>query len=308
MPALDRTSLVKGAGAVTIGSTQIFSKGDINARWDPETEAVAVSGFGNIDDIIVDGKGVITMQPCGRLTAAMLTALYGPFQNPEIDSSLFGSTDTEMFVNSFAGQKLTFHNSAVIRPPSLKLSAINTAFDGDMEIRALIKNDTERSAANSCFTLAAAAFAGSVDRGDIKHLPYTATWGTTAISVRAGWQVDVDVDVEEFKADDYGTIDVWLKGVTVRARCQPLNLSEALMADQLTQGTTASIGSTARQGKDLTLTAAGGLTIVLKDAQLREGPVQWGESKLRLGEVGFVATRSFAAGVYGSVFTIAMTA
>jgi len=307
MSKFDRSSLVKGAGALTIDSTQIFSKGDINARWDPETEPVMVSGYGTVDDIIVDGKGVITMEPCGRITSGLITALYGPFQNPQIDSSIFGATDTAMFVNSFAGQKVTFHNSAVIRPPSLKLSAINTAFDGDMEIRALVQNDTERNTANSCFTIASAAFAGSIDRADIKHLPYTGTWGITDIATRAGWQVDIDVEVEEFKTDDHGTIDVWIKGVTARARCQPLNLAEDIMDDQLTQGAGAAIGSTARQAKDLTLTAVGGLTIVLTDAQLREGPVQWGESQLRLGEIGFVATRAFAAGEYGNVFTIAMT-
>jgi len=308
MSAFDRTSLVKGAGAVTIDTVQIFSKAGINARWDPETEPVAVDGYGTIDDIIVDGKGSISMQPCGRLTAGILTALYGPFQNPVIDSSIFGATDTASYVHSLAGQKLTFHNTAVVKVPSLKLSAISTALEGEVEIMGLCKNNTERTAVNSCFTLAAAAFAGTVDRSDIKHLPYTGTWGTTSIVARAGWMVDIDIELEEFKADDFGTIDAWIKSVTFRARCQPMNLAESFMDSQLTQGTAgAAIGSTARQAKDLTLSAAGGLTIVGKDCQFREGPLQWGEGKLRRDEIGFQATRTCDAGVYGNVFTIAMT-
>ena len=40
---------------------------------------------------------------------------------------------------------------------------------------------------------------------------------------------------------------------------------------------------------DLVIEAAGGLKVTLKNAALVTGPIQWGTTQLRAGEIGFVA-------------------
>ena len=57
---------------------------------------------------------------------------------------------------------------------------------------------------------------------------------------------------------------------------------------------------------DLVVSGAGGLKVTLMKASLVRGPLQWGTTTLRAGELGFTAHRSFAGGVPGPVFSVEM--
>ena len=309
MSTPDRTTIVKGAGAVKIGSVQLYAKGDIDAVLNPETFDVEVAGYGALDTRFADNVGRISFTPSGRLSADILAALY-PYANPVIDGSIYGATDTASEVHSIAGQKFVFHNTAVASMPNLKLSARNTHFSGNCELIALPKNETARSEANAIFTgPTGAAFTPSLAANSIPTLPYAAAWGTTDIYTKEGWDIEFSVELEQFTCDDYGTIDFWLKSVSVMCKCQPVNLSEAILTTMRTQGSAAVIGSTMRETKDLTIAAAvGGLTFEAYDAIFKEGPLKWGQHQLRAGQIGFAATRSFDAGAPDALFSIAMTA
>jgi hypothetical protein len=308
----DRTTIVKGAGAVKIGSVQLYSKGEIGATLDPETFEIPVAGYGSVDERLADSIGRITFTPSGRLSADILTALF-PYGTPVIDASVFGSTDTATEVHSIAGQKVVFHNTAVTRMPALKLSARETAFAGAVEITAISAKATARTNAAAIFTgPTAAAFTPNITVADIKTLPYVGTWGTgggaVTIETKEGWDVEFDVTLEPMQLADHGTVDMYLKSVTARARCIPLNYAENMLALLHTQGAAAVIGSTMREGKNLAIAATGGLTVTLFDAAPVSGPIRWGESMLRAGELGFKATRAFSGGVPGALFSVAMTA
>ena len=58
---------------------------------------------------------------------------------------------------------------------------------------------------------------------------------------------------------------------------------------------------------DLVITGANGLTVTLKNATMLRGPLQWGNTTLRAGEVAFTAHRAFSQGTPGAVFSVAMT-
>jgi hypothetical protein len=304
----DRTTIVKGAGAVKIGSTQLYSKGEISATLDPETFEIPVAGYGSLDERLADSVGKISFTPSGRLNADILATLI-PYGTPVIDASVFGATDTATEVHSIAGQKVVFHNTAVTGMPSLKLSARETAFNGAVEITALAKNATARTDAAAIFTgPTAAAFTPNIVIGDIKTLPYAGVWGVAGIDTKEGWDVEFDLELEPFQVSDHGTIDMYLKGVTARAKCTPLTYGENLLALLHTQGTAAVIGSTMREAKNLVISAVGGLTVTLFDAVPVSGPIRWGEGMLRANEIGFKAQRTFTTGVPGALFSVAMTA
>ena len=308
MGTADRTTIVKGAGAVKINTVQLYSKGEIDAILDPETFAIAVSGYGELDERLADSVGKITFTPSGRLNADILAALY-PYGTPVIDASVFGVADTPTEVHSIAGQKVVFHNTAVTGMPSLRLSAKETAFSGNVEITALAKNATSRATANAIYTgPTAAAFVPSIAIADIKTLPYNGVWGSTAIDTKDGWTVDFELSLEPFVLGDHGTIDMYIKSVTCRAKCNPITYGENMLALLRTQGTTAVIGGTLRETKNLVIAATGGLTVTLMDAVPVAGPLKWGESQLRAGELGFKATRTITTGVPGAIFSVAMTA
>ena len=308
MATPDRTTIVKGAGAVKIGSVQFYSKGEISAVLDPQLFEVAVAGYGVLDQRLADSVGRISFTPSGRLNADILAALF-PYGTPVIDASVFGATDVATEVHSIAGQKVVFHATAVTGMPSLKLSARETAFSGAVEITALAKNATARSTANAIFTgPTAAAFAPSIAVADIKTLPYAGVWGSAGIETKEGWDVEFGLTLEPMSLSDHGTVDMYLKGVTARAKCIPVSYAENMLALLHTQGSAAVIGSTMRETKNLVISAAGGLTVTLFDAAPVAGPLRWGEGMLRANELGFQATRVITAGVPGAVFSVAMTA
>lgn len=304
-----RNSIVRGPGSVSLGAQQFLDKSGISAEIAIETFDIPVQGIGSIDQRIKDAMGKISFTPAGNITAGILTALY-PHQNPTIGSSLFGDTDVAAVVHSMAGTKVTFASAALTRMPSLKLSAINTAF-GAAEITAVVANNTARSTANSLYTIASEAWAGAITRADWKTAPYVGAWGTaiTGIIGADGWDVDIEMGVSPVAVDGEGTIDMTLTGVTVRAKCRPVGLAETLLDSMALQGAAgALVGSTLRLGNDLTIAATGGLTVILKDAALVRGPLAWGDGQLRVNEIGFIANRNFTDGVADTLFSVALTA
>jgi hypothetical protein len=287
----------------------MFDRDSIKADIRIGTFGVPVSAFGNVDTRRQDVTGVVTFRPCGQLTAAILGALF-PHGTPNIGASLFGATDTACIVHSLAGQKVTFHAAALTRMPSLKLSTTETAFAGEAEITALLKNNVARTTDNSFWSVATEAWAGAFDVADVKGGAYQGTWGTgpgVTFQTSEGWTVDFDLQTEAQYCDGVGTYDIMLTGVTVRAKCRPIGLSESTLLGYLNvQGANAALGATMRSSKDLVITAAGGLAVTLKEAALMEGPMEWGNTNLRAGEIGFEAHRTISGGTPGALFTVAL--
>ena len=54
------------------------------------------------------------------------------------------------------------------------------------------------------------------------------------------------------------------------------------------------------------ITGAGGLAVTLHNASLVRGPLNWGNTALRAGELQFTAHRKFTNGQPGPVFTVEM--
>jgi hypothetical protein len=289
----------------------MWDRDSIKADLAIETFDVPVSAYGTIDTRRKDITGKIDFRPCGAITAPILTALY-PHGNPSIGASLLGATDTATEVHSTAGQKVTFHSTALTKMPPLKLSTIESAFSGAAEITALIKNNVTRITDNSLYTAASIAWSGSFDVANVKGGTYLGTWGTApgiVFQTAEGWDIDFEMQTQPQYCDGVGTYDIMLTAVTVRARCRPLGLSESTLLGYLNlQGTNCVLGGTMRSGLDLTIAATNALTVIIKDAALVKGPMEWGSTNLRIGEIGFIGHRYITGGTPGQLFSVALTA
>ncbi len=311
MSTIQRETVVRGPGTVKLGEVQMWDRENIKADIAIETFDVPVSAYGNVDTRRQDVTGQISFRPCGAVTAGVLGALY-PYGTPAIGASLFGATDVPTEIHSLAGKKVTFHSTALTAMPALKLSTTETAFAGEAQITALVKNNTARTADNSFYSVAATAWAGTFDVADIKGGLYTGVWGSggTAVTFKTaeGWDVEFDLETEAQYCDGVGTYDHMLTGVTVRAKCRPIGISEDDLLGHLNiQGANAALGGSMRSGKDLVISAANALTVTLKEVALMEGPMEWGTTALRVGEIGFVAHRTISSGVPGALFSVALT-
>jgi len=220
-----------------------------------------------------------------------------------------GATDTPLVISSVAGTKLTFHAAALTKCPDLILSPAATAFVSSAEFSALVAKGKAAIDEGGLFTVEAATYADAYPSNTgLSGNIYAATWGDFSITdTVSGWTISVELSVKPVTVDSLGKIDYLLEGVTVRAKCRPIGPTEAI----LTAALPAKLGrgQSVRSGDDLTIAAANpGLTVVLKDASLMTGPLAWGKTELRLGEIGFVANRSFAEGVAGALYSITQTA
>jgi hypothetical protein len=223
-----------------------------------------------------------------------------------------GSVDVATIVHSLAGTKVTFHSTALTKIPSLKLSTTETAFSSQAEVTAIVKTGVARVTANSLYTVAATAFVGAFDAADILGGVYQGVWGPgtndVTFQTMSGWDIEFDLELEPQYADGVGTYDMILKGVTVRAKCTPIGVSETTLLGYLNlQDSGAVMGGTMRNGYTLTISCYPGLTVVLNEAVLKTGPLAWGSSTLRTGEIGFVAHRLISDGVPAALYSVAMT-
>lgn len=308
--AISRATIVTGPGTVSLGTPVFYDKDNIEAVVEKELFEVQTSMHGAVDQRVKDIIAKITFTPAGEVAAADLAALY-PYATPDIGAEIFGSTDTASIIHSKAGKTVTFHSAALTKMPDLILAGTKTAF-GQAEITAILKNNVERSAANSLYTIATTAFSDtSFATANVITKPYTAAWSTilTSIIPLDGFQVTFDASFTPIVTDGLGTIGMRLQGVTAMAKCRPINISESDILDAMRlQDTGAGIGVSERRAANLVISGTGGMTVTLYDAVLRTGPLRWGATEIRAGEIAFIAQRVESTGSFGALFAVAAPA
>lgn len=291
--ATTRQSIIRGPGTVTFGGVKLFDKDGITAEIESNSQEIPSSISGTLDTIKTDQIGRISLTPVGNLTDSeegdILDVLYPLYTRlPVIGQSLLGATDAPLVVASRAGTKVTFNAAGLTQCPELRLSPVATAF-GQAQFTALLANGKLPTDTGSFYAVAAAEYAdGEPPREGLSGFHYTATYGDLSLpDTLDGWTVTPEMQVEAVTTDSQGTIDYTLTGMTVRASCTPLGLTEAqlLAALPVLKGRGASLAS----ASDLVIASTGGLTVTLCHAALVTGPIQWGATMLRAGQIGFVA-------------------
>ena len=308
--AINRTNILRGPGTVIVGTGNdaqtIFDATGITADVESSSKEIPSSVSGAIDTIKTDQVGTIRLTPCGQLSDDLLALLY-TYGTPTIGARVFPDADVPLTVHSVAGTKVTFVNAALTTMPPLTLSPVKTAF-GEAVFTALLGLGKKPSDANSFFTTASAAYAsGGPDPTGIVGVQYSATFGSLNIlDTLDGWTVTPEIQLEPVTTDLLGTVDYTVSGVTCTATCTPLGLTESQLLGALPIAKDR--GSSLKGAADLVITGAGGLTVTLKNATMLRGPLQWGNTTLRAGEVQFTAHRAFTDGAPGAVFSVEMAA
>ena len=300
-----RQSIIRGPGTVAFGGVKFFDASGITAEIDSATQEVPSSIIGKLDTIKTDQTGKVTLTPVGNLSEALLGVLFPAWmQTPVIGTSLFGTTDAPLVISSRAGTKLTFAAAAITKCPDRMLSPVKTAF-GQAEFTALLPNGTlPDDATTKFYTVASETYAdGEPPREGLTGFHYSGTYGSLLIpDTKEGWTVSFDLQLDPVTTDSQGTIDYTLGGIGVTAKCTPLGLPESqiLAALPVLRGRGASIAG----ANDLVIEATGGLSVTLKCASLVTGPLNWGATALRAGEIGFTANIDPTD---GSLFEVAYT-
>ena len=299
-----RTSIIRGPGTVVYGGKAFFDASGISTEIESATSEIPSSISGSIATIKTDQTGKIRFTPCGQLAADLLALLY-PYGSPTVGSSVCGSADRPLVVHSLAGTKVSFVNAVLSKMPELYLSPIRTAF-GSAEFSAALGLAKAPGDADAFYKVEQAAYdSGAPDPEGITGVQYAGTFGDLSIpDTLDGWTITPEVTLEPVTVDSVGTIDWTIAGVSCTATCTPVGLTEAEILAALP--VSGARGSLIGGESDLVVSGAGGLKVTLMKDSLLRGPLQWGTTTLRAGELGFTAHRSFAGGVPGPVFSVEM--
>lgn len=301
-----RQSIIRGPGTVKFNGIKFFDQSGIGAEIDSATQDIGSSISGKLDTIKTDQIGKISLTPVGNLTKELLAVFFPEyFQKPVIGQSIFGSEDKELVISSKAGTQVKFAAAALTKCPELYLSPVKTAF-GSVEFTALLPNgklpDDETA---KLYTVAPAQYTdGEAPRNALSGFHYKATYGSGEGAVVIpntldGWTISIEPQLNPVTTDSQGTIDFTLAGINVTAKCTPIGLSEAEILAMLP--VLRGRGRSTVENKDLAISSKGGLSIVLKNASLVTGPLNWGSTALRVGELGFTAHIDATS---GTLFTV----
>jgi hypothetical protein len=320
--AISRTSLVRGPSKNTFNGGSCFSKEDFEIKVNKETLVLNTSAHGRVDERVIEVQEEASITPDGRWTTAILDAFINPFANMVVGQSLLTSTDKPFVASGSDGAVHTMIAACVTKLPDIYLSAKKTMF-GSMTIkgfRQLAKGWTDASSIHTIGT------GGSLTDSTWNPLnivvqPYSATWGSVAgfsgFDTQDGWTISFNLSTEEIEVDSTGKIDIAFKSLEVMAKCTPVGPSSAqILAAANVQGLSGANGmvrgySLQNDGSggvtpDLVITGSDGSSLVtIKAAGLKSYGYQFGATKLRVGEVGFVASRLFPSGAQAALFTLA---
>jgi len=305
MPGILRQNIYRGPGRLTLGGTVIDTKDGIALTQEGATADITSDLGGILGTIRTEFALNVAATPYGRVTQALLDALYPAWmRTPVIGSSVFGAADTPCVIQSRAGMKLTLHCAAVTTPPPLVLSTVKTAF-GPMRATAILANGKLPGEAGALLDVAASPWGG--DTGQERPQTggrYTAELGDaiTFGDTLGGFSVEFAATMEPVKSDNGGTIDYTFGGVRPAARFQPLDKSEADVIALL--GLNNPRGSYTGTGLDLVIAGTAGLTLTLRNVDVAQGPLNWGVTALRAGELLVQASPD---PVTGQVFDIGFT-
>jgi hypothetical protein len=318
--ATTRANLITGPARIERNSKTCHTTGDVEVREVIDLFAINVDGYGTIDQRATDATVTVRFTPDGRLTTATgsdTVSLLFPYLNPSIGSDIFSSSDVPLTIHDSNSHLHTVVASACTQQPQITLSASGVTL-GAAEFLGIRGTGQDWVTADKLYTQASTGgtFNDTTFKvADIRTQVYSGVWSgitgfSSAFYTVDGWTIDSEIGIQRIQTDEVGTAKAILTSVQYMVKCRPLGVTYANITAALkSQGTGAARGrSLQAAGADLTITGADGTTIiVLKSANLREGGFKFGSTQVRQGELAWMGTRTFSAGVPQALMTITTT-
>ena len=306
---------ITGPAIVTLGSgPAIYFEDGLDVKFQTATNKIVSDMHGTIGETLKSRKAMITGKPEGVVTAAMLAALI-PYADANIGSSLFTGTDVPLVIQTLAGQTITWSRACLSKSPNLSLSANKPLYGSNVEFTALggmSSNSTPTSAAHFNAVVSNAFADTSYDPSKLIRDVYTAAYGSTpysAMTAQEGFDVTIEQENKEIPDDNVGIGDIVLASLTVSCKFIPSNLNEAqlwtLLAIQNTGAVTPGTEINGGAANNLVITGsnAAGLVLTINKPGFKDADVAYKTGKLRAGEIMAVSSKSFTAGVAGSLIS-----
>lgn len=307
--SLSRSQLARGPAFVTYGAAKFFTRGDINSRFSPVFNPVPTSMFGQVDKFVQDRIYKIPLTLWGAWEN--LSVLFPSYaMTPTPGTSIFGTSDSSLVILARNNDQITYANAQITKVANLYLGVDSDLFAADVEFTAILKNSANPEDANAYYTVGAGVYAdGDFAKTNYKRVRFTGAWGAitgfTTIVPQKGFNVSWDLDARPLTCDGFGTVDFTVgENVMIgTCKCIPIGPTLAQIEAQVRDQGVALGSLLSGNVADLTL-AGSGVSVVLKNAGIVDHGITFGVEPLRVGEMTWMTTRGFAAGVAAAVGTV----
>ena len=298
MPAINRSTLVRGPATFTFDGVTWYTQGDVAIKISKSTFEVAVGG-GMIDERLKDKVAEVTFTPSGRALGLTNINAFGALA---LGTGLFGAADKPVVVAAASGT-WTFQAGRISKLPDIIGSNIKTSF-GAMTLKCIGKTNVAFGTASSFLALTA----GSTPAGEASAGIITGVWTVGGAGLGAdietedGVTLSFDLQTAAQETDSNGLVEEFLTGVKATASFTPLNktiteIVTALQIDDLRGG------SLNTGGVDLVCSNSA-IVATLKGATLTEANASLSIANAAQKGVTAIATRASNATLQ-ALFTIA---
>jgi hypothetical protein len=330
---LTRSLILKGPAKLVYNSITYYTPDDVTVSIDDGAADVMSSYHGPaVDRLTVNPKVTVQFTPHALITTgpaavtrvnAMTALVPAIFTNGFYGTQYLGAgAELALQIWSSNGDLVTVQNAIITGPPSLTFAADKPIF-GQCTITGICKttsSDINLGLANSVLDVAEAqADAGLAWLGVPAYLQRRykgalgAQTGFTEIWPEGGWTVSFNPQWRERQIQGL-TVDFELVGMEIVASCVPTGPTMAQIINLL--GVGGDSGASWPQGQlQTTQQATHSLTIVdpsdssvpvtLVKPVIRSPNFRFGHESLRNGELQFVSTKRFTAGVAGALAVFA---
>jgi hypothetical protein len=313
--------IIVGPAIVTWNGYSYYFKAGLKSEFKRETFKITTDFDGDIDERMKSQMTEISGQPVGMLSTAGMAAMF-PYGVSAVGKSIFGTADLPLVIvtrfggTSNLGQTITYPRGAMSKFPQLRLKPTDTLF-GDLTFTCLSDPTVQPNTAAAWNTVASATFADvSFDETQIITDSYSAAYGSTpynAMGSMAGFEIDISMETSQIPADDYGIVDIILKGLTATAKFAPSNLTETQVYTLLGLQGTGYIfpgQSLSKAGTPLVITGSGNgahtLTATINSAGPKQAGFMYSTDKHRHEAVEFTSKRTWTSGVGNALWTLAV--
>lgn len=294
------SSLGRGPAIVSYNGATLFTRDDIVPRHAPVWNPVQTAMYGEIDQFKRDLVIRIPLRLWGAWEN-LGTLFPSAVMNPVIGSSPFGATDVPLTILARNGDKITYANAQITKLADLYLGTDSELFAADLELTALLANNTNPESAGAYYTVQTgqAYSDNAFSKTNFKKVRWIGAWGAkagfTSIAPQQGFKVGWRLELKPVTVDGYGTIDMTLAGFVGGCRCIPVGPTLAQIEAQ-TNAQGSPFGSLLSSvAADLTL-SGGSSSVVLKNAGMTGHSYVFGVEPLRVGEMAWSTTRGFSSG------------
>ncbi len=281
-----------------------------DGKFDIEGEFADINAamYGVVDQVETNAQVKISGTPLPWNVSTTPAALY-PYLTPVFGAILPSGTDTPFIYTAANGDVYTATCAVLTKMPDLSLGVSDSNM-GAAEWTGIIGDGLNPEAANSLYTIGTGIYTAlAIDRAKIPRGYYSGSWAATVNSVTPlvfapedKLTISFETTLEPVKVQ--GRVRGFkLTKLAVMTKCVPIGLTPAQVdGSALFQGTGATHGRRLSAGAhDLTIT--GPMNIVQKNAAIKTAGFRFGNSVLRIGEVGFYSTVDPTAGAPGAILT-----